>query len=96
MSNLREGMPVLARHEGDWVGTYTLIDTTGKILDSYESHLTCQFPENALIPTTKLIATNGLMGNKKSMNFQEVIKIINSGLTPSASKEKPGKLMILL
>ncbi|WP_373526080.1 DUF3598 family protein [Nostoc sp.] len=47
MSNiLREGMPVLARHEGDWAGTYTLIDTAGKILDSHESHLTCQFPEN--------------------------------------------------
>ncbi|MCC5660167.1 DUF3598 family protein [Nostoc sp. XA010] len=50
MSNIREGMPVLARHEGDWVGTYTLVDTTGKILDSHESHLSCQFPENGPHP----------------------------------------------
>ncbi len=46
MSIIREEMPVLARHEGDWVGTYTVVDNAGKIIDSYESHLTCQFPEN--------------------------------------------------
>lgn len=50
MSNIREEMPVLTRHEGDWVGTYTLVDTAGKILDKYESHLTCQFPENSPHP----------------------------------------------
>jgi hypothetical protein len=37
-------MPVLARHEGDWVGTYTLIDCNGNMLDHHRSHLTCQFP----------------------------------------------------
>lgn len=46
MSNIREEMPVLARHEGDWVGSYTLVDTTGKVLDKHQSYLTCQFPEN--------------------------------------------------
>lgn len=44
MSTLRDQMPVLARHEGDWQGTYTLMDLTGKILDQHHSHLTCQFP----------------------------------------------------
>lgn len=44
MSNIRDEMPVLARHEGDWVGTYTLIDLEGNILDKHDSHLTCQFP----------------------------------------------------
>ncbi|MBD2492797.1 DUF3598 family protein [Nostoc sp. FACHB-280] len=47
MSNLREEMPVLARHEGDWVGTYTLVDTEGKILDQHNSHLSCQFPNDS-------------------------------------------------
>ncbi|MBD2690605.1 DUF3598 family protein [Anabaena catenula] len=47
MSNIRLEMPVLARHEGEWLGTYTLVDTTGKILDSHQSHLSCQFPENS-------------------------------------------------
>ncbi|MBE9125139.1 MULTISPECIES: DUF3598 family protein [unclassified Coleofasciculus] len=46
MSRIREEMPVLVRHEGDWVGTYTLINIQGNILDKHESHLTCQFPED--------------------------------------------------
>jgi hypothetical protein len=46
MSNIREEMPVLARHEGDWIGTYTLVDIEGKILDKHESHLSCQFPDD--------------------------------------------------
>jgi hypothetical protein len=40
-------MPILVRHEGDWTGTYTIVDTAGKVIDRYESHLTCQFPENS-------------------------------------------------
>jgi hypothetical protein len=46
MSLIREEMPVLVRHEGDWVGTYTVVDVEGKIIDKHESHLTCQFPED--------------------------------------------------
>jgi hypothetical protein len=37
-------MPVLTRHEGDWIGTYTLVDLQGNILDRHQSHLTCEFP----------------------------------------------------
>ncbi len=46
MPNLRESMPVLAHHEGEWTGTYTLIDLQGNILDRHRSHLSCQFPED--------------------------------------------------
>jgi hypothetical protein len=45
MVNIREKMPVLARHEGDWIGEYLQVDPTGNILDRHESRLTCQFPE---------------------------------------------------
>lgn len=38
-------MPVLARHEGEWEGTYTYVDTDNKILDQHSSHLTCTFPD---------------------------------------------------
>ena len=48
MSNIRDEMPVLARHEGDWVGKYTLVDTEGNILDKHDSHLSCQFPESGV------------------------------------------------
>lgn len=50
MSNIRAEMPVLARHEGEWRGRYTLIDTSGQILDYHESHLSCQFPEDGPYP----------------------------------------------
>lgn len=46
MTNIREAMPVLARHEGVWTGTYTLIDCAGNVLDRHQSHLTCEFPAN--------------------------------------------------
>lgn len=45
MANIRDDMPVLVRHEGDWVGTYTVIDNNGNITDKHESHITCQFPD---------------------------------------------------
>jgi hypothetical protein len=50
MSTIQAEMPVLARHQGDWVGTYTVVDAEGKILDKHESHLTCLFPEDGSSP----------------------------------------------
>lgn len=41
---IRTGMPVLARHEGEWVGTYTHMDADHKIVDQHRSHLKCTFP----------------------------------------------------
>ncbi|GAA0928103.1 DUF3598 family protein [Nonomuraea longicatena] len=38
---LREDMPLLARHEGRWTGTYTHLDPQGTLLDRHSSHLTC-------------------------------------------------------
>jgi hypothetical protein len=38
---LREDMPLLARHEGRWAGTYTHLDPAGTLLDQHGSHLTC-------------------------------------------------------
>jgi hypothetical protein len=40
-------MPILARHKGEWAGTYTVVDNTGKILDQHDCYLSCQFPENS-------------------------------------------------
>lgn len=41
---IREGMPLLARHEGEWRGTYTHVDASGALLDRHASYLTCRFP----------------------------------------------------
>ena len=45
MSEIKEGMPLLARHEGEWKGVYTYIDPDGNIIDKHKSHLSCTFPE---------------------------------------------------
>ncbi len=50
MSNIREEMPVLVRHEGQWAGTYITVDVNGKILDQHQSLLTCVFPEGESYP----------------------------------------------
>ncbi|MCY4345038.1 MAG: DUF3598 domain-containing protein [Gammaproteobacteria bacterium] len=42
--NIRTGMPVLARHEGEWVGEYIHIDPDGTVQDRHASHLSCTFP----------------------------------------------------
>lgn len=42
---IRDAMPVLARHEGDWRGTYVHVDPDGAVLDRHDSFLECRFPE---------------------------------------------------
>ncbi|MBD2253037.1 DUF3598 family protein [Nostoc parmelioides] len=69
MSNIREEMPVLARHEGEWTGTYTLIDTSGKILDHHQSHLSCQFPEDGLYPYYQVNRYTWADGKEEVHNF---------------------------
>jgi hypothetical protein len=41
---IRAGMPLLARHEGEWEGEYTHVDSSGTVVDHHRSHLTCSFP----------------------------------------------------
>lgn len=40
MGDVREEMPVLARHAGVWDGTYTLVDPLGNVLDQHRARLT--------------------------------------------------------
>ncbi len=41
---IREDMPVLARHAGEWKGVYQHVDADGNEIDKHDSHLTCAFP----------------------------------------------------
>lgn len=43
---IREDMPRLVRHEGEWEGTYTYVDIHGKVIDQHHSHLRCSFPSD--------------------------------------------------
>jgi len=67
--SIREEMPVLARHEGEWVGTYTLVDTSGKILDQHESHLSCQFPADGPYPYYQVNRYTWADGKKEEHQF---------------------------
>jgi len=40
---LREDMPLLARHEGVWDGTYRYYDASGALTDEHRSRLFCRF-----------------------------------------------------
>lgn len=42
---IRDDMPLLARHEGEWAGTYTFLDRDGNITDTHASLLSCSLPE---------------------------------------------------
>lgn len=48
--SLRDEMPLLARHEGDWHGTYTFVDREGTIIDKHRSELRCTFPSDGPYP----------------------------------------------
>ncbi|HVL80550.1 MAG TPA: DUF3598 family protein [Actinomycetota bacterium] len=54
-TNIRQEMPLLARHEGIWEGTYTFVDREAKVIDRHASRLTCSFPED---PSTPYHQTN--------------------------------------
>lgn len=41
---IREGMPLLAKHEGHWTGTYTHVNPAGEVVDRHRSYLSCLFP----------------------------------------------------
>ncbi|MBX9731020.1 MAG: DUF3598 domain-containing protein [Sphingomonas sp.] len=48
---IREDMPVLARHEGVWDGTYTYYNAAGVKIDEHTSRLFCRFlDDNAETP----------------------------------------------
>lgn len=47
---IKDEMPLLARHEGEWHGTYTVLDKEGNVIDRHRSVLHCTFPDNAALP----------------------------------------------
>ncbi len=41
---IREDMPVLASHEGNWTGEYVHVDPAGNVVDRHRADLSCTFP----------------------------------------------------
>jgi hypothetical protein len=50
LGDLRDQLPVLARHEGVWEGVYRYYDADGKNTDEHGSRLICRFPASGPFP----------------------------------------------
>lgn len=50
MSEIKQAMPLLARHEGVWDGWYRVFDGEGTKMDEHRSRLVCRFPEQGPYP----------------------------------------------
>lgn len=48
--SLKDGMPLLARHEGVWEGHYRYFDAEGNKVDEHKSKLLCRFPDSGPHP----------------------------------------------
>lgn len=44
--SIRTAMPLLARHEGVWDGTYTYFNAANEKVDEHQSRLFCRFPDD--------------------------------------------------
>lgn len=47
---IREAMPLLARHEGVWDGSYLYYNAAGEKIDEHKSRLLCRIDENSANP----------------------------------------------
>ena len=47
---IREDMPLLARHEGVWDGSYKYYNAAGTLIDEHKSRLFCRFSEDGKYP----------------------------------------------
>ncbi len=50
MSEIKQAMPLLARHEGVWDGWYRHYDGRGVMVDEHRSRLVCRFPQDGDYP----------------------------------------------
>ena len=47
---IKEDMPLLARHEGVWEGSYTYFNAANEKIDEHKSRLICRFPDDGPHP----------------------------------------------
>jgi hypothetical protein len=50
MTEIKNAMPLLARHEGVWDGWYRSFDRDGNAVDEHRSRLICRFPADGPYP----------------------------------------------
>jgi hypothetical protein len=70
----RKQMPLLARHEGSWKGTYTFVDRDSKIIDQHDSLLECTFPDEGPFPYFQRNHYTWPDGRTETIEFPGTIK----------------------
>jgi hypothetical protein len=67
--DLREEMPVLARHEGEWTGEYVEVDTDAEIIDQFDARLSCRFPDDGEYPYRQINRYEWPDGTEERIEF---------------------------
>ena len=67
-------MPVMARHEGNWIGNYVHVDTSGEILDQHKSEISCNFPESGSYPYFQTNTYTWKNGKVEKIDFPGIYK----------------------
>ena len=81
MTNIREAMPLLARHEGVWDGVYSYFNDQNEKTDEHRSRLICRFPDDGPILITRPTTICGTTAAPKSASFRLSIAMGASGGT---------------
>jgi len=66
---IRDEMPVLARHEGEWTGHYLHVDAEGRVLDRHEARLSCTFPDEGEFEYLQINRYHWDDGREEVINF---------------------------
>lgn len=74
MVDLKAEMPVMARHEGEWDGTYTYVDLDGKILDNHRAQLSCSFPKEGKFPYYQINKYTWKNGKIEEIHFPGIYR----------------------
>lgn len=74
MNTLRTAMPVLARHEGIWEGSYRHYDAAGLLIDEHRSRLICRFPEDGPYPYHQTNIYQWADGRSETRDFPAIYR----------------------
>ena len=90
---LRTMMPLLARHEGEWVGEYILVDAQGEVLDRHQSHLKCEFPTDSAHDYFQTNTYTWADGKQEVFSFPATYRDGRIWFDRSVLQDQLGKLM---
>lgn len=74
MEDIRTGMPVLARHEGEWEGVYIHVDTDNVEIDRHKSYLQCKFQSDPTYPYYQINTYTWDDGRTEEIHFPATYK----------------------